>query len=135
MEEAKISMVIETICNGQKVTVNEAKKKKQEDAYMRAETKGIYTVRTCNDRTVRAMRALSRTPDRLIRVNSTSTIAAAAQVGKWREGTSPAKYSAAVAAETIAVDAKSSSNKVAPIRAKGLVDTFRLKANSGSHQH
>lgn len=99
---------------------------------MRTGRKGIYTVHTCNDRTARAIRALSRTPDRLIRVNSKSTIVAAAQVGKWREGTSPAKYSAAVAAETIVVDAKSSSNKVAPIRAKDFVDTFRLKAKSGS---
>ena len=76
------------------------------------------------------MRALSRTPDRLMTVNSTSTINAAVHVGKGKEGTSPARYSAAVAAETIAVDAKSSSNRVAPTRAKDLVDTFRLKKSS-----
>lgn len=77
------------------------------------------------------MRALSRTPDRLRRVNSTSTITAAIHVGRIRNCTSPIKYSAAVAAETIAVDAKSSSNRVAPTRAKDLVDTFRLKTKPG----
>ena len=44
MEEAKISMVIETICNGQKVTVNEAKKKKNKRTHICALKQKGYTL-------------------------------------------------------------------------------------------
>lgn len=62
-------------------------------------------------------------------MKSASTITTATYVGKGREDTSPAKYLAVVAAETIVMDAKS-SNKVAPTRAKDLADTCRPKTSS-----
>jgi len=40
--------------------------------------------------------------------------------------TSSARYAAAVAADTTEVEVKSNSNSAAPIRAKVLVETFRL---------
>lgn len=72
------------------------------------------------------MRALSRTPVKLIAVNKIRTIAAPTHVGKGKDGTSPARYVAAVAAETMAVEEKSSINKAAPISAKVFVETFSL---------
>lgn len=47
-------------------------------------------------------------------------------VGKGSAETSPARYAAAVAAETMEVDAKSSKRRAAPARANVLVETFSL---------
>jgi hypothetical protein len=47
-------------------------------------------------------------------------------VGKGSAGTSPARYVAAVAAETMDVAAKSSKRRAAPARANVLVETFNL---------
>lgn len=55
---------------------------------------------------------------------------AATQVGNGSEDTSPPMYVAAVAAETTDVEPKSSRRRAAPIKAKVLVDTLRLNANS-----
>lgn len=51
---------------------------------------------------------------------------AATHAGKGSDGTSPPMYAAAVAAETIEVEPKSSSRSAAPARANVLVDTLRL---------
>jgi hypothetical protein len=71
------------------------------------------------------MRALSFTPERLIKVNIIRTKRAPTKVGNGRV-TSPARYEAAVAADTTDVDAKSSKRSAAPTRANDFVDTLRL---------
>jgi hypothetical protein len=80
-------------------------------------------VRTCTLSTVSAILALSRTPQRLTMVKRTRTIAARTQAGNGSE-TSPARYSAAVADETIEVAAKSSTSIDDPTTASVLVETF-----------
>lgn len=68
-------------------------------------------------------------------MNNTRTKAAPTQVGKGNEGTSPARYAAAVAAETIAVEAKSRRRSAAPTSANFFVEMFRLdaKIKGGGH--
>jgi len=80
---------------------------------------------TCRLRTESAILALSRRPNRLMMVKSASTMTARHQDGKGRV-TSPARYSAAVAEDTMEVEAKSSSSREAPATASALVETFSL---------
>ena len=76
-------------------------------------------------RSVRATRALSRSPLRLMRVKISRTSRVPTTAGKGKVS-SPARYEMAVAAETTDVAAKSNSNRAAPIRAMDLEDTFSL---------
>lgn len=75
--------------------------------------------------TERASLALSRTPKRLTMVKRMSTMAASAHAGNGN-ATSPARYAAAVADETMEVAAKSSISSDDPTTARDLVDTLSL---------
>lgn len=71
-----------------------------------------------------AIRALSLTPVKHTAARRTNTKIAPTNVGNGNV-TSPAKYDAAVAAETTLVEVKSRRRRAAPSVERDLVETFR----------